>query len=115
VWPHTQEGRQPSFYKISVRLLPAGKVPERMPARGFVGDGSHRCQAVGSSTTGMIHSRVAVVDWNQDGLPDLLIGGARGQALFYPDFGTRTRPESRHAPLRVPADGHPPAVARCVP
>lgn len=106
VWTHTQEGRQPSFYTISFRLLPKGQVPERLPARGFVGDGSHRCQPLGSSTTGMIHSRVAIAAWNDTGLPDLLVGGARGQVLHYPNLGTRTRPEFRHARLLF-SEGRP--------
>src|SRR5581483_7897761 len=70
VWTHTQIEQRPSFYSISFRLLAKGRVPDQMPPRGFVGDGSHRCLPVGSSTTGMIHSRVAVADWNGDGLPD---------------------------------------------
>jgi len=107
VWMHTQEKRQASLYTISFRLLPPGKAPDRMPPRGFVGDGSHRCRQVGSSTTGMIHSRVAVADWNGDGLPDLLVGGARGGVLFYPNLGSRTRPEFRHARILFTADGKP--------
>jgi hypothetical protein len=106
VWPHTQEGQKPSFYALSFRLLPRGKVPDRTPPRGFVGDGSHRCAPRGSSTTGMIHSRVAVIDWNGDGLPDLLVGGSRGQVLFYPNTGTRKKPSFPYAHL-VKADGKP--------
>src|SRR5205085_579316 len=60
VWLHTQEGRHDSWYAISFRLLPKGRVPDRLAPRGFVGDGSHRCAPLGHSTTGVIHSRVAV-------------------------------------------------------
>src|SRR5438067_383341 len=61
----------------------------------------------GASTTGMIGGRVAVADWGGDGLPDLLVGGARGQVLWYPNRGTRARPEFPHARLVFTADGKP--------
>jgi hypothetical protein len=104
VWLHTQEGKLSADYAISFDLLPPGRTPDRMPPRGMVGDGSHRCAPLGATTTGMIHSRVTVADWNGDGLPDLLIGGARGQVLFYPNRGTRTKPEFPFARI-VNADG----------
>jgi hypothetical protein len=107
VWLHTQERRGPAVYQISVRLLPPGKMPERMPPRGMVGDGSHRCAPVGATSTGMIHSRVYVADWNGDGLPDLLIGGARGQVLFYPNMGTKTKPDFPFARIVLTDDGKP--------
>jgi hypothetical protein len=55
----------------------------------------------------MIHSRVTVADWDGDGLPDLLVGGARGQVLFYPNRGTRTKPEFPYARLVYTDDGKP--------
>jgi hypothetical protein len=107
VWTHRQDGSAPSDYAISFRLLPQGKRPDRLPARGFVGDGSHRCAPVGASTTGMIHSRVTVADWDHDGLLDLLIGGGRGQVLVYPNQGTRTSPLYPFARFVATADGKP--------
>jgi hypothetical protein len=107
VWIHTQIGQENAFYEISFRLLPEGRLPDRMPPRGFVGDGSHRCAPLGAGSTGMIHSRVSVADWNSDGLPDLLIGGAQGHVLFYPNRGTRTQPEFPFARFVSTADGRP--------
>jgi hypothetical protein len=107
VWTHSQEAKRASFYAVSFQLLPEGRLPDRVAPRGFVGDGSHRCLPAGASTTGMIHSRVTVADWDGDGLPDLLIGGGRGQVLFYNNVGTRTRPEFAHARLVQTGDGRP--------
>jgi hypothetical protein len=107
VWLHTQENDAPACYAISFRLLPAGTTPSEPPPRGFVGDGSHRCRRNGASTTGMIHSRVAVADWNADGLVDLLIGGATGHVLFYPNRGTKLEPRYSYAQLVMTADGRP--------
>ncbi|MBI3862133.1 MAG: VCBS repeat-containing protein [Planctomycetia bacterium] len=107
VWPHRQEKNETASYAISFRLLPVGKTPAEPPQRGFVGDGSHRCRPTGASTTGMIHSRVAVADWNADGLADLLIGGATGHVLFYPNRGTKTEPRYAYAQLVTTDDGRP--------
>src|SRR5262245_60558544 len=57
VWTHRQEGDKIAHYALSFRLLPEYQSADRLAPRGFVGDGSHRCAPVGSSTTGMIHSR----------------------------------------------------------
>jgi hypothetical protein len=107
VWPHRQAGSEPAYYTITFDLLAAGRSPEESPPRGFVGDGSHRCQPKGASTTGMIHSRVAVHDWNGDRLPDLLVGGARGHVLFYANVGTARDPRFGSANLLTLAEGTP--------
>ncbi|MBI1917222.1 MAG: VCBS repeat-containing protein [Planctomycetes bacterium] len=107
VWLHTQEARRDSWYAISFRLLPKGRVPDRLAPRGFVGDGSHRCAPLGHSTTGVIHSRVAVADWDGDGLPDLLLGGSRGHVLYYRNRGTKTSPAFPHGQLVLTDDGKP--------
>lgn len=106
VWLHRQEKEETSRYAISFRLLADGAAPREPAPRGFVGDGSNRCRPAGASTTGMIHSRVTVADWNSDGLADMLIGGSKGQVLFYPNRGTRTEPRFGYAEL-VMADGKP--------
>ena len=75
--------------------------------RGFVGDGSPRCTLEGGSTTDMIHSRVTVVDFDGDGLADLLVGGARGAILAYRNRGTNTQPSFPAAELVFTDDGKP--------
>jgi hypothetical protein len=107
VWEHRQAGRAAGFYRISYRLLPPAASPARMPPRGFVGDGSHRCGAAGATSTGSIHSRLTITDWNGDGLPDLLVGGGRGQVLVYPNRGSRTRPAYPFGKLVFTEDGRP--------
>jgi hypothetical protein len=106
VWLHSQEGDRTATYEIHYRLVAErssrsaleeaalGRAP-----RDFVGDGSHRCAPNGDSSTGMIHSRVTVADFNGDGLHDLFVGGARGAILAYANFGTRTKPQFPAAEL----------------
>src|SRR5262249_18557896 len=105
VWLHRQEGDAAACYAISFRLLPHGEVPQGPAPRHFVGDGSQRCRPIGATTTGMIHSRACAADWNGDGLVDLLIGGATGHVLYYPNRGTRSEPQFAYAHLLTTADG----------
>lgn len=107
VWLHRQNKDETGHYAISYRPLAAEKTPVDAPPRGFVGDGSHRCRQNGASSTGMIHSRVAVSDWNNDGLVDLLIGGSRGHVLLYPNRGTRNEARFDYARLLLLDDGTP--------
>ena len=52
----------------------------------------HRCEPRGSSSTGLIHSRLALADLDNDGLTDLVIGCSRGGVVWYPNRGSRTQP-----------------------
>ncbi len=106
-WIHTQEGNQSSYYAIYFDLLPKDKRPDSIPPRGFLGDGMERCEMLGASTTGLIHSRVAVDDWNDDGLADLVIGCARGGVVYYPNIGTKTEPKFTYSKMIFMADGKP--------
>ena len=107
VWTHTQEGNQPALYAVTFQLTPPGQPPMRLAPRDFVGDGSHRCAPLGATSTGMIHSRVAAVDWDGDGLIDLLVGGVRGHILFYRNLGDKTKPQYGPPRLVMTADGKP--------
>ena len=119
VWLHVQYGHEDAHYEIGFRLVEEGEPKSATtedtldraafgrPPRGFVGDGSHRCAPVGESSTDMIHSRVTLTDFNGDGLVDLLVGGARGGILAYPNAGTRTKPNYPSAHLVYTSDGLP--------
>jgi hypothetical protein len=96
----------PAWYAIYFDLLPAGGEPRHSPPRGFLGDGLQRCEPRGSSSTGLIHSRVAVADFDEDGLFDLVVGCSRGGMVWYPNRGRRGEPEFPFSQL-VFADGKP--------
>jgi len=94
VWDHVQNGQKPSYYAVYFNTLPSGK--RQKPARqGFLGDGSPRRDISDSSLTGTLYNRVAVDDWDGDGLPDLLIGGGFGYILLYRNEGDRYYPRFR--------------------
>ncbi|MFN0051825.1 MAG: FG-GAP repeat domain-containing protein [Planctomycetales bacterium] len=107
VWLHRQEGSLASDYSIQFRWLEQGATPAAITPRGFVGDGSPRCRATGATSTGVIHSRIALADWNGDGLQDLLIGGSKGQVLFHANRGTPHEPRFGYGRLVTTNDGTP--------
>lgn len=106
-WTHTQEGNTASYYAVYFDLLHRGEVPKEVPPRGFIGDGMNRCNLKSSSTTGLIHSRVALTDWNGDGLIDMVVGCARGGIVVYPNTGSKTDPKFPYSKLVFMADGKP--------
>ena len=93
-------------YAVYFDLLPPGGEPRATPPRGFVGDGLQRCEPRGSSSTGLIHSRVAIADFDNDGLFDLVVGCSRGGLVWYPNRGRRGKPDFPFAQL-VTSDGKP--------
>ncbi|HPA47383.1 MAG TPA: VCBS repeat-containing protein, partial [bacterium] len=106
-WIHTQNGNDPSFYAISFDLLPKGRTPDTVPPRGFMGDGTNRCDKTGGRMTSQIHVRVAVDDWNDDGPLDLVVGGARGGVIWFPNTRTKSKPSFPYSKLLFYADGKP--------
>ncbi|MBI2827249.1 MAG: VCBS repeat-containing protein [Planctomycetia bacterium] len=103
---HRDDG-EVAWYAVYFDLLPADKQPDRPPPRGFVGDGLNRCEPVGHSTTGLIHNRVDVVDWNGDGLADLLVGCGRGGIVWYANAGSAGDWKFPVARLLATSDGEP--------
>ncbi len=97
---------EPAWYAIYFDLLPGGREPRDTPPRGFLGDGLQRCEPRGASSTGLIHSRVAIADLNDDGLFDLVVGCSRGGVVWYPNCGKRAQPEFPYSQL-VFSDGKP--------
>ena len=106
-WTHTQLGNKPSYYAIYFDLLPEGSQPDELPRRGFVGDGTERIEETGSSTHGLFLSRGEVADWNGDGLTDILVGGSRGNIVWYPNRGTKQRPSFPYPKQMFTVDGKP--------
>jgi FG-GAP-like repeat len=104
---HRVTGEGPALYAVSFAVLPDGTEPGAVPPRGFLGDGLQRCEPRGASTTGLIHSRVDVTDWNGDGLFDLVIGCARGGVVWYPNKGNPGAPRFPVSHLVRTADGFP--------
>ncbi|HEY1599863.1 MAG TPA: VCBS repeat-containing protein [Pirellulales bacterium] len=99
-------GQGPAWYAVYFDLLASGTPPRETPPCGFLGDGLQRCEPRGSSTTGLIHSRVAIGDLDGDGLFDLIVGCARGGAVWYPNRGRRGEPSFASARLLF-SDGKP--------
>ncbi len=106
-WIHTQRGTKPSFYAVYFDLLPPGKEPDRLPRRGFIGDGTERTEQVAPHTHGLLLSRCDVADWNGDGLVDILVGGEIGGIVWYPNCGTKHKPYYPYSKLMFTDDGKP--------
>jgi hypothetical protein len=81
--------------------------PREVSPRGFLGDGLDRCAPVGDSSTGLIHSRVDVVDYNRDGLPDLVLGCSRGGVVWFPNCGQAGEPRFPYSQVVHFDDGRP--------
>jgi FG-GAP-like repeat len=106
-WSHVQNDNVASYYAIYFDALPAGTTPWKASPRGFLGDGGLRTTQVGSSTTGTIHTRIDVDDWDGDGLADIIAGNARGGMAWYKNIGTATQPEYGTSRLLFTTDGKP--------
>ncbi len=106
-WTHTQIGNNTSYYAIYFDLLEPGKEPDALPRTGFIGDGTERVEEVSPDTYPQQLSRIDVVDWNGDGLLDILVGGERGGIIWFPNRGTKEHPSFPYAKLMFTADGKP--------
>ena len=106
-WTHTQTASEPSHYAIYFDLLPDGKEPQKMPPKGWLGDGMPRCDQKSHSTMGASHTRIDVDDWNEDGLDDLIVGEAYGHVTWWPNLGTKSKPVYRYGKYVFGADDTP--------
>ena len=106
-WVHRQEGQRPAHYAIYFDPLPAGKRIESCPRCGWIGDGSNRVLPDGLPTTGQLHTRIALADWNGDGLVDILGGFHGGGLIVYPNLGSHEKPRFAAARLVFEDGGLP--------
>ncbi len=106
-WTHTQEGGAASHYAVYFNLLPPGKRMREMPPTGWLGDGMPRADRWGESSTGNDHTRVALDDWDDDGLIDIIYGEEYGRLFVYPNQGTREKPEFPFRRMLFDAEGLP--------
>ncbi|MCC6681273.1 MAG: VCBS repeat-containing protein [Phycisphaeraceae bacterium] len=106
-WLHTQQGQQPSYYAIYFDALPTDQPPMQTPPRGWVGDGTARCDVRGSSTTGCGHTRIALDDFNDDGLIDIIYGEEGGCLFWMPNAGSASEPNFPVTRMIYDAEGLP--------
>jgi hypothetical protein len=106
-WSHTQDGTTPSLYSVGFDLLGEGKNQTQPPPRAWIGDGGKRNAPVGTNSTGIYHVDCQMIDFNEDGLLDLVCGSSRGAILWYENLGTRQSPEFSIARLLNYSDGKP--------
>ena len=106
-WLHTQHGDAPSHYAVYFNLLPEGDRPDRVPPRGWIGDGLMRCDERGGSSMGADHCRIDLDDWNDDGLIDIIAGEQYGHLFVWPNQGTADQPDFPFNRFVLDADGLP--------
>jgi hypothetical protein len=106
-WVHTQVNGAASYYAIYFDLLPRGQATWHAAPRGWIGDGSHRTAPRPGTSTGLIHTRIDVNDWDGDGLSDLIAGCSRGGMVWYKNLGAARAPAFASARLLFTNDGMP--------
>jgi len=106
-WSHTQEGNQASLYAVYFDLLSDGQNPTQPPPRAWIGDGGKRNAPVGTGSTGIYHVDCQMIDFNGDGLFDLLCGSSRGGILWYENIGSKQSPKFSVARMLYYSDEKP--------
>lgn len=104
---HTQTEEHPSFYAIYFDVLPSSQAPQRVPPRGWLGDGLPRRDLTGESTTGSDGTKISLDDWNGDGLIDIVYGEQYGQLFVMPNTGTAEEPAFSHTKMLFDVEGKP--------
>ena len=104
---HTQDAKEPSRYAIYFDVLPEGQEPSQLAPRGWLGDGLPRRERWGESTTGADATKIALDDWNNDGLIDIVYGEQYGQLFYMPNRGTAERPEFPGTKMLFDTSGQP--------
>ncbi|MBL9182822.1 MAG: VCBS repeat-containing protein [Verrucomicrobiaceae bacterium] len=98
------KGVEQPKWAAPVKLTAAGKVIR--PMAGPNGSIQGPCEAKWGYTT------QTVADWDQDGLPDLLLNSILGKVVWYKNIGTRQKPQLAAAqPIEVEWNGEQPHLA----
>ncbi|MEX2172191.1 MAG: FG-GAP-like repeat-containing protein [Pirellulales bacterium] len=106
-WTHTQLGDKPSYYAVYFDPIDADTVPPAAPPTGWLGDAMPRHARWGDSSTGADTTQIALDDWNDDGMFDIVYGEQYGQLFFMLNQGTREAPEFGPSRMILEADGNP--------
>jgi hypothetical protein len=106
VWPHTQTGKQASTYGIYFNLEP-DKNPPNSPPIGWIGDGGNRFAPKSPLNGPPGNNNATAIDWNADGLPDLLYGLSSGYVIIAENTGTHEQPEFNRRRIIHTSDGKP--------
>ena len=104
---HTQDEQHTSYYVVYFDTLPSDHMPRETAPRSWLGDGMPRRGPRGESTTGADATKIALDDWNGDGLVDIVYGEQYGQLFVMPNTGTRERPEFSFTKMLFDADAKP--------
>ncbi len=108
VWIHRELEEPAGRYAIYFDFLEEGEQPYCVPSRGFIGDGLNRCVKRGAeTTTGLIHSRIDLDDYDGDGLVDIVVGCSRGGIVWYPNVGTKREAKFAYSKMIFTRDGKP--------
>jgi hypothetical protein len=98
------KGVEQPKWAAPVKLEAAGKVIR--PMAGPNGSIQGPCEAKWGYTT------QTVADWDQDGLPDLLLNSILGKVVWFKNIGTRQKPQLAAAqPIEVEWNGEQPHLA----
>jgi hypothetical protein len=106
VWAHTQTAGGSSTYGIYFDLKPRSD-PVLSPPAGWIGDGGNR-MALASQTSGPAgNNSASAVDWNADGLTDLLYGVSSGYIIVAENTGSYEQPAFDRRRLVYDKSGKP--------
>lgn len=106
VWAHTQTGKESSIYEIYFDVEPISE-PATSPPTGWIGDGGNRFAASSPIAGPPGNNSASVVDWNGDGLPDLLYGISSGYVILAENTGSHQQPKFDRRQIIYDADEKP--------
>lgn len=106
VWPHTSSGKKRSVYEITFEIE-RDSAPITSPPIGWIGDGGNRFTPDSPLTGPSGNNSASVVDWNNDGLPDLLYGLSSGYVVVAENTGTHDSPIFNRRRILFDSGGKP--------